>query len=212
MAILWESALNLQDDEVPLKLIIDVDDTCLDTLTAFVKWLGLLGRLNNVSQEKISSRENFGSWLGVSNEHASLWNKEFCEQSWQWGALYPCMSAEKVLPTLKKQGWHIVGYSRASNDMNRAILRRANLELVFPGVFNDVYVVNREVTLYPMLKEHDPSICVTATTATAIASADAGHATYLISQPWNHDFSDLRVRRFNNWFEIGEVMLREQLS
>jgi hypothetical protein len=192
--------------EVPNKLIIDVDDTCLDTLTAFIKWLGSQNRLGKVSQGKIQSRENIGDWIGVGEELANLWQKEFYEYSWQWGALYPFMGAEQVLPALSKQGWYIVGYSRAFNDMNRAILRRANLELLFPGVFNELFVVDRQINLYPMLKEHDPGVCVTATESTARASAQAGHATYLMNQPWNYEFSDLSVRRVNDWADVGNAV------
>lgn len=200
--------MNLQDDNLPPKLIIDIDDTCVDTLTAFVKWLNRLGRLNNVIGNKITNRDHLGTWLNVPEELADLWLKEFCEFSWEWGALYPCLGSDKVLPNLAKAGWHIVGYSRAANDMSRAILRRANLELLFPGVFSELYVVNRTANLYPMLKEHEESVCVTANEITARASAQAGHATYLLTQPWNQDYSDMSVRRFKHWSEIYQVLIQ----
>jgi hypothetical protein len=91
--------------------------------------------------------------------------------------------------------------------MNRATLRRANLELLFPNVFNELYVVNRTANLYPMLKEHDEAVFVTATASSARAGAQAGHATYLMNQPWNHNFSDISVRKFENWHEIQQVLI-----
>jgi hypothetical protein len=199
--------LNSSDD-LPPNLIIDIDDTCVDTLTAFVKWLANLDRLSNVSSEKISNRENLGSWLGVSDEHANLWLKEFTEYSWQWGATLPCLGAEKVLSRIKQQGWHIIAFSRASKDMHRAILRRANLELLFPGIFNDVYVVQKDDNFYPILKNYDYSVVVTALESTAISSAQAGHATFLMNQPWNHEFSDIRIRKFKNWLDIETALER----
>lgn len=195
-------------DELPPKLIIDIDDTCLDTLTAFVKWLAGLDRLSKVSSEKISDREKLGSWLGVSDEHADLWLKEFTEYSWQWGATLPCLGADTALSKIKSRGWHIIAFSRASKDMHRAILRRANLELLFPGIFNDVYVMHKDENFYPILKGYDYSICITALESTAIASAQAGHATFLMNQPWNHEFSDIRIRKFNNWTDIEQALQR----
>jgi hypothetical protein len=200
--------LSLQDDEYENKLIVDLDDTCIDTLTAFVKWLSSLGRLQNVSGNAITSREHLGTWLNVPEALADLWMKEFCEYSWQWGALYPLLGAEPVLCNLADQGWHIVGYSKSSSDMHRAILRRANIELLFPDVFGELYVVNRTTNLYSALREHDAAVCVTSTESTARASAQAGHATYLIDQPWNRGFSDISVRRFSNWEEVQAALLK----
>ena len=200
--------LNLPDNEYENKLIIDIDDTCIDTLTAFVKWLSSLGRLKNITGNVITNREHLGEWLNVPEVLADLWMKEFCEYSWQWGALYPMLGAESVLCDLADQDWCIVGYSKSSSDMHRAILRRANLELLFPGVFNELYIVSRTTNLYPMLKGHDDAVCVTSIESTARAAAQAGHATYLLDQPWNRGFTDISVRRFSNWEEIQSALLK----
>jgi hypothetical protein len=200
--------LSLLDEEYENKLIIDIDDTCIDTISGFVKWLAHYDRLKNVAGNVLTSREHLGSWLSVPDELADLWMTDFCEHSWQWGALYPYLDAASALSAFADSGWYIVGYTKASKDMHRATLRRANLELLFPNVFNEMYVVNRQANLYPMLKEHEASVCVTATESTAKASAEAGHATYILTQPWNHNFSNISVRRFNNWKEIQSVLLK----
>ena len=200
--------MSLLADDYKNKLIIDIDDTCIDTITAFVKWLAQHDRLKNVNGNTITSREHLGDWLNVPDELADLWMTDFCEHSWQWGAMYPCLGAEKSLLEFVKAGWYIVGYSRSSKDMHRATLRRANLELLFPNVFHELYVVNRHANMYPMFKEHEPAFCVTSTEAAAKSSAEAGHATYLLTQPWNYNFSDISVRRFNNWNEIQTVLLK----
>lgn len=197
--------MSLPDDT--RKLIIDIDDTCIDTLTGFVKWLASLDRLKGVEGNKITNREKLGHWLNVPDDLADLWMGEFCESSWQWGALFPAQAAEQVLKHFPTNGWTVVGYSRASKDMHRAILRRANLELLFPGVFSELYVVPRTANLYPLLLGHDDAVCVTSTESVARASAQAGHVTYLINQPWNYSFSDISVRKFNNWKEIGIELL-----
>jgi hypothetical protein len=59
-----------------------------------------------------------------------------------------------------------------------------------------------------MLKENDEAVCVTATEITARASAEAGHVTYMLHQPWNQNFNNMSVRKFNNWLEITEVLLK----
>lgn len=202
--------MNLQANainDIPRKLIIDLDDTCVDTVGALVKWLHSLNRLSNATNTPLLLREHLGAWLGVPEELAALWNHEFLSESWQWGATYPILNSQAVLPSLHKQGWYIIGYSRAHGALHRAILKRANLELVFPNVFRDLVVVDKTTKLYPLLKEHENAVCVTATEATARASASAGHATFLIDHPWNRDVDDLTIRRFNNWDEINQVLM-----
>jgi len=191
------------------KLIIDIDDTCVDTISALVKWLHSLNRLGSANNNNIlENREYLGKWLGIPEELADLWINEFLSQSWQWGALYPCLSSQIVLPSLHQQGWYIIGYSRAANNINRAILRRANLELIFPNVFRELVVVDKAANLYPLVKEHENAVCVTATESTARVSVAAGHATFLIDQPWNRDVVDLTIRRFKNWDEINKVLMQ----
>jgi len=197
--------LSLPDDT--RKLIIDIDDTCVDTLTGFVKWLASLDRLKGVEGNRISNREKLGHWLNVPDDLADLWMNEYCEYTWQWGALLPMLGAEQVLRHFPANGWTVVGYSKASKDMHRAVLRRANLELLYPGIFRELYVVPRNANLYPLLLEHDDAVCVTSTESVAKASAQAGHATYLINQPWNFNFADISVRKFNDWKEIGKELL-----
>lgn len=204
----WESALSLPAD-IERRLIIDIDDTCVDTLTGFVKWLASLNRLKNVDGNIIHNREHLGSWLNVPDNLAEIWIKEFCEQSWEWGALWPCLGAEKALAQIKQQGWHVIGYSKSSGDMHRATLRRANLELLFPGVFNELYVINRSSNFNAVIKENANCVCVTALESTALSSAEAGHITYLLNQPWNRDFSNISVRKFNNWLDIAGVLLNK---
>jgi hypothetical protein len=200
--------LNLQDD-LENVLIIDIDDTCVDTLSSFIKWLATLGRLKKIEIGRvIEDRENLGDWLGIPNELVALWLKEFNEYSWQWGAMHPCLLAEKVLPTLANNGWHIIGYSKATSELSRSVLRRANLELLFPGVFKELFVVKRDANIYSMLKEYDDAICVTSTISGAQASAQVGHATYLMQHPWNSNFSGLSARKFKNWKSIEEVLLK----
>lgn len=189
------------------RLIIDLDDTCIDTLTGFVKWLSSLDRLKGVEGNRITNREHLGNWLNIPEELAELWMKEFCEYSWQWGALYPMLDADKVLPHFPLNGWTIVGYTKASQDMHRATLRRANLELLFPNVFKELYVVPRHANLYPLLKDQDDAVVVTSTESVARAAAQAGHVAYIINQPWNVNFTDMSVRKFNNWQDIGKELL-----
>jgi len=206
MVIHWESALSKLTD-VENKLVIDIDDTCVDTLTGFVKWLASFNRLKNVDGNIINNREQLGPWLNVSNSLADIWLKEYCEQTWEWGALLPCLGAEKALPQIKQHGWRIIGYSKGSGDMHRATLRRANLELLFPGVFDELYIINRLSNFNAVIKENYESVCITALESTALASAEAGHITYLLNQPWNRNFSNISVRKFNNWLDIANVLL-----
>jgi hypothetical protein len=116
------------------------------------------------------------------------------------------LGSEQIIPKLAQDGWVIIGYTKSSNEMHRATLRRANLELIMPGVFKELYVVSRHANLYPLLKEHEYAVCVTSTESTAQASVHAGHATYIIKQPWNNEFSDISVRKFNNWAEIAQAL------
>lgn len=195
--------MSQRDEDAKKKLVIDIDDTCIDTLTGFIQWLSKLNRLNhNRENVRITSRESLGGWLGITDNLCNLWLKEYEEQSWEWGALYPCSDAQQLLPQIAKSGWDIVGYSRCNSDLNRAYLRRANLELIFPNVFSEFHLINKQASLYPFLINYSNPVCVTALTSTAYDSATAGHVSYMIARPWNADYSSLSVKKFNSWAEM----------
>lgn len=207
--------MKLTDENIIDDLIIlDVDDTLLDTMTGFVKWLGKHNRLKAVTGSAIASKDQLGDWLGVSNDLANHWMRDFCERSWEWGALYPVADSQKVITELYKRDWNFIGMSRGAGGLDRGTLRRANLELIFPGVIEELYVLGLSASVYPLIKDYTPSICITADVSVAKSSAGAGHITYLIDQPWNRDFNNLSVKRFNSWFEVLQALdnLPQQLG
>lgn len=187
-------------------IIVDIDDTCLDALTGFIKWLGKHNRLGSVSGSAIKSRTLLGDWLGVTDDLATHWMKDYCERSWEWGALYPMKESIKVIPELRNRGWSFIAISRGSNNIDRGTLRRANLELMFPGMIEELYSMPLGANMYPLIKDYAPSIFITADSAAAVASAQAGHITYLMDQPWNRDYNELSAKRFNNWIEIFNAL------
>jgi hypothetical protein len=193
-------------DNVENLIIVDIDDTCLDTLTGFIKWLGKHNRLGLVGSNAITSRTLLGDWLGVTDDLATHWMKDFCERSWEWGALYPMKEAIKVIPELRQRSWSFIAVSRGSSNIDRGVLRRANLELMFPGMFEELYSMPLGANMYPLIKDYAPSIFITADSAAAVASAQAGHITYLMDQPWNRDYKDLSAKRFDNWLEIFKAL------
>ena len=196
----------MDKDDVENLIIVDIDDTCLDTVSGFIKWLGKHNRLGKVTGTSITSRTLLGDWLGVSDDLATHWMKDFCERSWEWGALYPTKEAQPTISDLYNEDWNFIAISRGASTMDRGTLRRANLELMFPGIFEELYTMPMGANAYPLIKDYAPSICITADISVAVASAQAGHITYLIDQPWNREYNDLSVRRFNNWTEIFEAL------
>lgn len=206
--------MNSTDDEVDNLIIVDLEDTCLDTISGFVKWLAKHNRLKHAKSAKIQSRDNLGHWLGVDDELARNWMREFCEQSWEWGTLYPYLDSKKVLPQILKQNWTLIGVARGSSKVDRGTLRRANLELIFPGTFQELYSMGFEQSVYPLLADYHQSIFITANEGVALTAANAGHITYLLDQPWNREFSNLSVKRFQNWEEIYFALenLQEKLA
>ena len=206
-AIHWEYLLNSMDkDDVENLIIVDIDDTCLDTISGFIKWLGKHNRLATVSGNAITSRSLMGDWLGISDDLASHWMRDFCERSWEWGALYPIKKSQHAISELYQNDWNFIGFTRGASTMDRGTLRRANLELMFPGTFEELFTMPMGANVYPLIKDYSPAICITADVPVAVASAQAGHITYLLDQPWNREYNDLTMRRFNNWEEILDAL------
>jgi hypothetical protein len=189
-------------------LFVDVDDTCLDVLGGLVQWLAQMNRLKQVTGKPITDREHIGDWLGIDEGLAQLWVKEFTNHTWQWGALRAVKDSNRALQALKKQGWKIVALAHSGNDLHRAVLRRANLELLFPGVFSDLFAMPLAASFYPYMKDIDDAVCITASIRTAKDTADAGHVAYMLDQPWNRDFQNLAVKRFANWIDIANTLMK----
>lgn len=189
-------------------LFVDIDDTCLDVLGGFVRWLAQMNRLKSPSRNPIQNREHLGEWLGIDEGLAVLWGKEFENHTWQWGALQALPNSQRALSALKKQGWKIVALAHGVTELPRAVLRRANLELQYPGIFTDLYSVPANTSFYPYMKGQEDAVCVTASIRTATDTAEAGHSAYLLDQPWNKSFQDLRVKRFPNWIEVANTVMK----
>jgi len=196
----------MDKDDVENLIIVDIDDTCLDTISGFIKWLGKHNRLATVSGNAITSRSLMGDWLGITDDLATHWMRDFCERSWEWGTLLPTKQSQQVISDLYSNDWNFIGITRGASTIDRGVLRRANLELMFPGMFEELYAMPMGANVYPLIKDYSPAICITAEVAVATASAQAGHITYLIDQPWNREFNDLSVRRFKSWNEIYQAL------
>jgi len=199
--------LSLTDNEIDNLIIVDLDDTCLDTISGFVKWLAKHNRLANVTGTQIKSRENLGSWLGVDESLADNWMRDYCERTWEWGTLLPAKDSTRVIPHILNLDINFIAFSRSTSDINRGTLKRANVELIYPGIFEELYMLGLHANPYPLLVDFKSAICITANETVAKASAQAGHITYLLDQPWNREFNDMSVRRFNNWEEIYNALL-----
>jgi hypothetical protein len=206
--------LNLTDNDIDDLIIVDVDDTCLDTISGFVKWLAKYNRLEHVTGTQIKSRENLGPWLGVDDSLADNWMRDFCERTWEWGTLMPSKDSLNGIKRLQALDFNFIAFSRTSSDINRGTLKRANIEIIYPGVFEELYMLGLHANPYPLLIDFKSAICITANETVAKASAQAGHITYLLDQPWNREFNDMSVRRFNNWEEIYIALLnlRQKLT
>jgi len=189
-------------------IFVDVDDTCLDVLGGFVRWLGQMNRLKAATGLSIKNRNVLGEWLGIDEGLAALWLKEFENHTWQWGALRPIPSSQQSLHLIRRQGWKIVALAHGITEFPRAVLRRANLEILFPGVFTDMYTMPDGASFYPYMKDQEDAICITASIRTANDTAQAGHSAYLLDQAWNRDLQDLRIRRFTNWINITNALTK----
>ena len=189
-------------------VFVDVDDTCLDVLGGLVQWLASMNRLKQATGKPIQDRDHLGDWLGIDNGLADLWSKEFASHTWQWGALKPFKDANRALQALKRHGYKITALAHCGGELPRVILRRANLELLFPGVFTDLFAMPDKNSFYPYMKDLDDAVCITASIRTATDTAQAGHAAYLFDQPWNRKYQDIRVRRFTNWIDIANNLMQ----
>ena len=196
----------MDKNDVENLIMVDIDDTCLDTVSGFIKWLGKHNRLGKVTGTSITSRSQLGDWLGITDDLATHWMRDFCERSWEWGALYSTKEAQPTIVDLYNSDWNFIAISRGASTIDRGTLRRANLELIFPGIFEELFTMPLGANVYPLIKDYAPSICITADIPVAVSSAQAGHITYLLDQPWNREYNDLSVRRFNNWTEIFEAL------
>ncbi len=189
-------------------IFVDVDDTCLDVLGGFVQWLAQQNRLKKVTGKSIKNRDQLGDWLGIDEGLANLWLKEFVHHSWQWGALKYIKDSNRALQALKRHGFRLVALAHCGNELHRVVLRRANLELLFPGVFNELFAMPDNNSFYPYMKDLDDAVCITASIRTATDTATAGHVAYLLDQPWNREFQNLSVRRFSNWIDMANILIQ----
>jgi hypothetical protein len=185
---------------------IDIDDTCLDLLGGYVNWLFSSGRLNvsaNFAPVPIKDRNRVADWLGIDESLEQQWHKEFVCYSWQWGALKGLPDSGPALSLLKNAGWKIWAVGKGHAELARATLRRANLELIYPGIFEDMFLLPEEKSFYPYFSDKEEAVVISSMGKNSVDVAECSHRSFLLSRPWNQGFSDIRVKRYDNWLDIA---------
>lgn len=188
-------------------IYLDTDDTCLDSLGTYIRWLAWMGRIKNPSQQPIKDRNNLAPWLGIDEDLERNWYDEFSNSSWQWGTMPALPDTKICLGHLISNGWKIVAMSANGNGaVDRAVLKRANLEMALPGIFQDCFLIKYTNNWYAFFTEKEETVFISGNQKRCLEVAEAGHVSYLLDRPWNKDFSDMRVRRFQGWKELALLL------
>lgn len=189
-------------------LFVDVDDTCLELLGGLVMWLNKLNRLKDYKPGKIiKDRSNLHDWLNIPEPLMNTWKHEFTAYSWEWGALNGRADASEAFKVFRYYGWRVIGVGHGASTVDRAVLRRANLELVYPGVFEDYFIAPGDKSFSPYMRDYEDPICITSVVKYAKDMVDAGHITFLLKQPWNKEHKDIRIKSFDNWKQICDNIM-----
>ena len=198
-------------------IVFDVDEILLDHLGGFRVWLAKKHGI--ICKSDYPDQYDLTEWMGVSDQKEVVkFLKEFNETSWEFGVLKPQSESiisfmvalrhtfpDAVFAALTKSG--TMGHGE--------VLRRANLEHVYPNVLDEVHIVemyeSKRGALHKLQAKYDVVALVDDYIENIETAVDMGIRGIMLNCPHNAQYSEREDFHYaGNWpsviHEICTVM------
>lgn len=144
--------------------------------------------------------------LDIKLERALEVVEEFQTTVPEFGSLVPEPCAAVVLPQLHQQGYRFIAISAAVSTDAIRDLRAENLKNAFGFEFEDVILTGLLGDKETILERYQPAIWVEDNFKHAVAGAECGHKTFLITRGYNVGKAHPQVTRVTDWHDIQKAL------
>lgn len=187
-------------------IVFDVDEIMLDHLGGFRDWLKKKHGI--ICKSDYPSEYDLTEWMGVEDQKEVVkYLKEFNETAWEFGVLQPqyeCVKAymcalrhtfpDAVFAALTKSG--TMGHGE--------VLRRANLEHVYPNILDEVHIVemyeSKRGALHKLQAKYDVVALVDDYIENIETAVNMGIRGIMLQCPHNQQYKDREDFHYaENW-------------
>ncbi len=189
-----------------MKLILtDLDDVCLHWAKGFAKYAEAFG------YDITGAAENINAWLYKNVSARDRGIIDAFNDSKHFASLEPYEDAVDVINRLKHEGWTFIAISAVEKGSFSWSLRKQNLDLYFPDVFEAIFHVGFTPNAkLPYLNLFQPTYWVEDSSSNAVDGSIAGHTSFLLERPYNSEFHHHNVIKAKTWYEIEEKIRLDQ--
>lgn len=183
-------------------IITDIDGVVLNWEERFHEWMDKLGH------ERVSGYEELYGIHNIYNIPNALDLVRQFNASAAIGFLDPFRDSAQVFYQLRRKGYLFVGVTAMGTDHYAKLLRKINIDRLFPGMFTDVHFVDlhesKKEILTDLSKQFPNAIWVEDYPDNAKTGAKLGMSTFLMNHRYNREYDEQKhgIVRVHNWNEI----------
>jgi 5'(3')-deoxyribonucleotidase len=178
-------------------ILTDCDGVLLSWLSAFNRFMVHQG-FNPIELSQFTTPSHYG----ISEEQINDYVTTFNSGHWEFGTLPPYRDAQNGVKQLFEMGYRFVVITSCSSHPQTIALRRANLFNHFGDVFEHVHCIDVGESKRSHLADYEPSIWIEDTPRHAEDGLIYGHNCILMTEQWNKNYNNDRIKRVHNWDEI----------
>lgn len=205
------------------RIVTDIDGVCLDYVEGFIEWVEEeYGWTINPQSER--DTYNMSSWFhkaepiadNTRGMHFKFMNtEEFIRLITEFNnyprCLKPIKDSQEALAALKAQGHTIIALSSFGGSHATQEFRKAYLRVLFPGVFDDIILLDLGACKKEALAELNADYFIEDHKDHAETGAGLGIFTFLIRTSYNKGAQD--VCHVEGWWSIeGVIRIRAGLA
>ena len=214
-SIARDEMYSLQDPNVRL-FLTDIDEVLLKWIEGFSEFAKTRGYvLNNDYPEGWILSEWLRDSSGSPLNPAEIQNLVLqFNHSDHFGDLDPCDGTHEALHFIKSCGYHVVGISSCTDDVDALEKRKRNLVAHFGGNIDHVVCLPLGACKKDVLRKFPPSIWIDDNPDNAVAGIDVGHFGFVMKRPWNAAQvcdNDGSLPVFDGWKDVMDYVTMEDL-
>lgn len=174
-------------------ILTDIDGVCLDWSKQFNKYLEFYH-----PGKSVNDPTEYSDYAHIEKEMQA-----HNHSAW-FGYMEPLRDAAETLNRLSAEGWEVHGCTAMGHDPYAISLRKRNLEMFFPNVFNRLDTVGFGQGKEEWLEKYRGQECIWIEDkwTNALVGASMGIKTFLMRHSYNASYDDKRIVKVDNWQQI----------
>ena len=201
-------------------ILTDVDGVLLEWEQHFSDWMLQRSYYNDKGKKiypytLLDGKENtyeMAERFGLTIPQIRKEIREFNKSAWM-ATQSPMPDSQTWVKLLHAEGWTLIPITSQTSDIPAQEVRKKRLTELFGDIFYNYHILDTGQDKDSVLAEfHNTGLYfVEDKPKNALAGLNYGLKPILIDQPYNRDFNHPDIIRVNNWKQIHEILVNENI-